>query len=471
MDIYFAGNMVQNKMYLNKGNLKFEDVTNAAGVGGEGRWCTGVSIVDINADGLPDVYVCASFRNDALRRTNLFYINQGNDKNGIPVFKEQAAAYGVADTGLSTQAYFFDYDKDGDLDLYLVTNQLNDPKTPIIFRPKITDGSALNNDRLYRNNGNGTFTNVTKAAGILFEGWGHAACISDFNNDGWPDVYVANDFVSNDLLYINNKDGTFTNRLGEYFKHTGWNAMGTDFADINNDGLPDLISLEMLPESNMRKKRMLGGNEYYNYTNADKFDYTHQYVRNVLQVNSGVTPEGHPVFSDVGFMAGMYQTDWSWCPLLADFDNDGLRDLIITNGLPRDVTDLDYISYDNGQVGAGNFSLALADSLPVVKIPNYAFKNMGNALFENTSKAWGFTQSSFANGSVYADLDNDGDLDIVVNNINEVASVYENTTQDKNLHQLTVSINGSGLNTQGIGATIHLPVSVADRSENKAGLF
>jgi hypothetical protein len=456
MDIYFAGNMVPNKMYLNKGNLKFEDVTNAAGVAGEGRWCTGVSIVDINADGLPDVYVCASFRNDALRRTNLFYINQGNDKNGIPAFKEQAAAYGVADTGLSTQAYFFDYDKDGDLDLYLVTNQLNDPKTPIIFRPKVTDGSALNNDRLYRNNGNGSFTNVTKAAGILFEGWGHAACISDFNNDGWPDVYVANDFVSNDLLYINNKDGTFTNRLGEYFKHTGWNAMGTDFADINNDGLPDLISLEMLPESNMRKKRMLGGNEYYNYTNADKFGYTHQYVRNVLQINSGLTPDGHPVFSDVGFMAGMYQTDWSWCPLVADFDNDGLRDLIITNGLPRDVTDLDYISYDNGQVGAGNFSLALADSLPVVKIPNYSFKNMGNALFENTSKAWGFTQSSFANGSVYADLDNDGDLDVVVNNINEVASVYENTTNDKNLHQLTVSINGSGLNTQGIGATIRI---------------
>ena len=456
MDLYCAGNMVANKLYLNKGSLHFEDVTNAAGVTGDGRWCTGVSVVDINADGWPDIYVSASFCKDALRRTNLLYINKGIDKNGIPVFKEEAAAYGIADTGFSTQGYFFDYDKDGDLDLYLVTNQLNDPKTPIKFRPKLTDGSALNNDRLYRNNGNGTFTNVSKEAGILFEGWGHAACISDFNNDGWPDVYVANDFVSNDLLYINNKNGTFTNRLDEYFKHTGWNAMGTDAVDINNDGLADLISLEMLPEGNMRKKRMLSGNEYYNYTNADKFGYTHQYVRNVLQINSGPTPLGHPVFSDAGFMAGMYQTDWSWCPLVADFDNDGLRDIVITNGLPRDVTDLDYISYDNGQIGVGNFSLALADSLPVVKIPNYSFKNMGNTNFENTSVAWGFTQSSFANGAVYADMDNDGDLDIIINNINETASLYENTSHDKNQHQLTVNIIGSGLNTQGIGANIRI---------------
>ncbi len=457
LDVYFAGNMVANKMYLNKGALHFEDITNIAGVTGEGRWCTGVSVVDINADGWLDIYVSASFRKDALRRTNLLYINKGLDKNGIPVFKEEAAAYGIADTGFSTQGYFFDYDKDGDLDLYLVTNELNDPKTPIKFRPKVTDGSALNNDRLYRNNGNHTFTNVSHEAGIVMEGWGHAACISDFNNDGWPDVYVANDFVSNDLLYINNKNGTFTNRLGEYFKHTGWNAMGTDAVDINNDGLADLVSLEMLPESNMRKKRMLSGNEYYNYTNADKFGYTHQYVRNVLQINSGTTPLGHPVFSDVGFMAGMYETDWSWCPLVADFDNDGLRDLVITNGLPRDVTDLDYISYDNGQIAnTGNLSLALADSLPVVKIPNYSFKNMGNTHFENTSVAWGFTQSSFANGGVYADLDNDGDLDIIINNINEIASVYENTSHDKSQHRLTVDLNGSGLNTEGIGASIRI---------------
>ncbi|HMH24050.1 MAG TPA: VCBS repeat-containing protein, partial [Puia sp.] len=460
-DIYFAGNMVSNKLFLNKGSLKFEDITAAAGVGGEGRWCTGVSVVDLNGDGWPDIYVSASFRPDALRRTNLLYINQGLNKEGVPFFKEMAVAYGIADTGFSTQGVFFDYDHDGDLDLYLVTNELNDPKTPNKFRPKVTDGSARNNDRLYRNNGNGTFTNVSREAGIQIEGWGHAVCISDFNKDGWPDIYVANDFVSNDLLYINNKDGTFTNRLGEYFKHTGWNAMGTDAVDINNDGLVDLISLEMLPEGNLRKKRMLSGNEYYNYTNSQKYGYEHQYVRNVLQINSGMTPGGHPVFSDVAFMSGVYQTDWSWCPLVADFDNDGWRDLIITNGLPRDVTDLDYISYDNGQGGgAANLSLAMTDSLPIVKIANYSFRNTGGFLFENSSVAWGFTQLSFSNGAAYVDLDNDGDLDVVMNNINGDAFIYENTLNTPGhrspQHTLSVSFSGAGLNTDGIGATVHI---------------
>lgn len=283
-DIFLSGNMVSSKLYLNKGHMKFEDITDRAGVTGDGRWCTGVSVVDVNGDGWLDIYVSASFRKDARLRTNLLYINQGVDKNGIPTFKESAVAYGIADTGFSTQGIFFDYDHDGDLDLYIVTNQINDPRTPIRFRPKLTDGSALNNDRLYRNNGNGTFTNVTKEAGILIEGWGHAGCISDFNGDGWLDIYIADDFVSNDLLYINNRDGTFTDRLGEYFHHTGWNAMGTDVVDINNDGLPDIVSLEMLPENNLRKKRMLAGNEYYNYFNSQRFGYTHQYVRNVLQL-------------------------------------------------------------------------------------------------------------------------------------------------------------------------------------------
>ncbi|MBE7172283.1 MAG: VCBS repeat-containing protein [Williamsia sp.] len=461
MDIYLAGNMVSNKLYLNRGSMKFTDNTDAAGVGGNGHWCTGVSVVDINADGWPDIYVSASFRKDPVLRTNLLYINQGINKEGIPSFKESAAAYGLADTGFSTQGYFFDYDRDGDLDLYLVTNQLYDPKTPIRFRPKVTDGSALNTDRLYRNNGNGTFTNVSREAGILIEGWGHAACISDFNMDGWPDVYVANDFVSNDLLYINNRDGTFSNKLGEYFKHTAWNAMGSDVADINNDGLPDLISLEMLPEDNLRKKRMLSGNEYYNYFNDIQFGYEHQYVRNVLQLNSGMTPLGHPVFSDISFMAGMYQTDWSWCPLVADFDNDGLRDLIISNGLPRDVTDLDYISYDNGQGGgAARLSLAMAHTLPVVQIPNYAFKNTNGIQFRNITDAWGLGKASFSNGSAYADLDNDGDLDLVINNINEEAFVYENKLNNQSNHgaghTLTVKLEGSGQNKNAIGTKLHV---------------
>lgn len=460
-DVYFAGNMVSNKLYLNKGALHFQDVTDAAGVGGEGRWCTGVSVVDINNDGWLDIYVCASFRKDPKLRTNLFYINQGLNKEGVPTFKESAASYGLADTGFSTQAVFFDYDRDGDLDMYLVTNELYDPKTPIKFRPKVKDGSAKNTDRLFRNNGNGTFTNVSKEAGITIEGWGHAACIADFNMDGWPDVYVANDFVSNDLLYINNKNGTFTDQLGSYMKHTGWNAMGTDAVDINNDGLIDMISLEMLPEDNQRKKRMLNGNEYYNYTNSTKFGYEHQYVRNVLQINSGMTREGHPVFSDVGFLADVYQTDWSWCPLVADFDNDGFRDIVITNGLPRDVTDLDYISYDNGQGGSGgNLSLAATKSLPIVHIPKYAFKNKGGYSFENISRDWGITQAAFSNGAAYADLDNDGDLDVIINNINEPAFVYENTLnasgQERQEHYLRVSFSGDAKNVQGFGAVAHI---------------
>jgi len=319
----------------------------------------------------------------------------------------------------------------------------------------------LNTDRLYRNNGNGTFTNVSKEAGILIEGWGHSASITDVNFDGYPDIYVSNDFVANDILYVNNKDGTFTDRITDYFKHTSWYTMGTDMADINNDGLTDLISLDMFPESNMRKKRMLSGNEYYNYFNTRQFNYQHQYVRNAFQLNCGMTPEGHPVFSEVGYMADIFETDWSWDPLVADFDNDGYRDVIITNGLPRDVTDLDYISYDNGQgAGAVNSTISKVNALPVVKISNYAFKNTGGFMFANTTKAWGLYKPSFSNGGAYADLDNDGDLDLVINNINDPSFIYENTLnnngQKGNQHSLTVTLAGKGLNIGGTGASVRI---------------
>jgi hypothetical protein len=459
-DVYFSGNMVSNKLYLNKGSLKFADITEAAGVGSEGKWCSGVSVADINGDGWTDIYVSSTFLKDPDLRKNLLFINQGLNKEGIPTFKESAKAYGIDDDGYSTQGVFFDYDNDGDLDLYVVTNVM-DRGTPVAYRPKITDGSAPNTDRLYRNNGNQTFTNVSRQAGILIEGWGHAVSVTDINHDGYSDIYVSNDFIANDILYVNNKDGTFTDRITNYFKHTGWSTMGTDMVDINNDGLIDLVSLEMLPESNPRKKSMLMGDSYITYINNKKFNYQHQYIRNVLQLNCGMTPEGHPVFSDVAFLADMYQTDWSWDPLVADFDNDGYRDMIITNGYPRDVTDLDYISYNNGQgTGAVNSTLAKVDALPVVKISNYAYKNTGGFTFSNTTKAWGLYKPSFSNGGAYADLDNDGDLDLVINNINDPSFIYENTLNSNNQkgkeHSLTVTLAGKGMNIGGTGASVRI---------------
>lgn len=461
-DVYFAGNMVPNKLYLNNGGLKFQDVTDAAAVGGEGRWCAGVSVVDINADGWPDIYVCTSFNNDPQKRCNLLFINQKLNKDGIPTFKESAKSYGLDDNGYNTQAIFFDYNNDGLLDVYVLTNVL-DKGTPVAYRPKISNGTAVNNDRLYRNNGNNTFTNVTRQAGILMEGFGNSVAVTDINHDGWPDIYVGNDFISNDLLYINNKNGTFTNRITDYFKHTGWSVMGSDMVDINNDGLPDLVSLEMLPEENLRKKTMLMGDNYITYINNKKYNYEHQYIRNVLQLNQGETPFGHPQFSDVAYLAGIYQTDWSWTPLVADFDNDGFRDMFITNGYPRDVTDLDHALYSNNQGRSvkENTSLASADSFPVVKTVSYAFKNAGGYSFKNQTSDWGITKPAFSTGGVYADLDNDGDLDLVVNNIDEPAFIYQNTLNDKkqvakNHHYLSVALQGTDKNPGGIGATIRI---------------
>ncbi|AMR30803.1 hypothetical protein A0256_04875 [Mucilaginibacter sp. PAMC 26640] len=461
-DIYFAGNMVPGKLFLNKGALTFTDVTSQAGVSGEGKWCTGVSVVDINNDGRPDIYVSASFKNDPNQRKNMLYINQGINKDSIPTFKESAQAYGLQDTGYSTQAVFFDYDRDGFLDMYLLTNVLG-KTTPVAYRPKIANGSAENNDRLYHNNGNGTFSNVTKAAGILFEGFGNSVSITDINNDGWPDIYVGNDFISNDVLYVNNKNGTFTNQSSAYFKHTGWSVMGSDVVDINNDGLADLISLEMLPEENLRKKTMLVGDNYITYINNSKFKYEHQYIRNVLQLNQGQLQGGHPLFSEVAYLAGVYQTDWSWTPLVTDFDNDGYRDMMITNGYPRDVTDLDHALYTNGQgrTVKENTTVAAADSFPVVKTASYAFRNKGGYLFNDESKTWGITKPTFSTGGVYADLDNDGDMDLVINNIDDDAFVYENTTNTKTQvskahNYFKVALEGDEKNRGGIGATIRI---------------
>ena len=467
-DIYFTGNAVGDKLYLNKGNLKFEDITATAGVEGQGKWSRGVSIVDINNDGLPDIYISCTFLKDSIKRENILYINQGLNKEGIPVFKDMAKEYGLNDNSYTTQAAFFDYDNDGDLDVYLAVNEINQHDNLNNYKKIMKNGESPSTGRLYRNDwdpakGHPVFTNVSRQAGILQEGYSHAVTICDINQDGWKDIYVTNDYLSENILYINNGNGTFTNHSKDYFKHTAFNAMGADVVDINNDGLSDVIELDMNPEDNYRKKTMLGSGNYQSNLNNDYYGYQYQYVRNCLQLNMGNTVGskdslGHPVFSDIGFYSGLAETDWSWAPVVADFDNDGFRDVIVTNGFPKDVTDHDFISYRNTAFAINNKDKLLAQ-IPVVKISNYAFRNNGNLQFSNVTSDWGFDQPTFSNGAVTADLDNDGDLDVVINNINDEALVYENKTNDRKEnrpHYLQVSLEGGVKNKDGFGTWVKI---------------
>ncbi len=467
-DIYFTGNEVPNKLYLNKGDFKFQDITSEANVDGKGRWCRGVAVVDINNDGWMDIYVCATIKKDPNQRKNLLYINQGADKNGIPHFKEMAAEYGLADTVHSTMAAFFDYDNDGDLDMYLVVNEIVNPNTPNVFHKLSRDGSFPSSGRLFRNDWSDSlkhpvFTDVSNKAGIAVEGYGHSVDIVDINHDGWKDIYVANDYLPNDLLWINNHDGTFSEHLSDYFKHTSSNSMGTDITDINNDGLMDIVVVDMNPEDNYRKKMMLNPSNYQTYQNSDLFGYNYQYVRNTLQLNQGPRVNqndsiGDPIFSEISFYAGMAETDWSWTPMVVDFDNDGYRDIIITNGFPKDVTDHDFVAFRNKAYNLVSKS-ELLKQIPEVKRHNYAYKNNGDLTFSDVSGEWGLMTRTFSNGAVYADLDNDGALDLVVNNINDEAMVYRNTLRDKdkeNHHYLQIQFVGDSLNRNGLGAMAEL---------------
>lgn len=454
-DIFFGGNRVSNKLFLNLGNLKFRDVSLESKIAESKKWHSGVAVVDINQDGLMDIYVCATISKDSLSRANILYVNQGLSKDGIPSFVDQATLYGIADTGHSSNAAFFDYDNDGDLDLYVLTNTI-ESNVPTSYRPKINDGSALNTDRLYRNNGDQSFTNVSKQAGIICEGYGLGLAIADINQDGWQDIYVSNDYVSNDLLYINNKNGTFSNNIDQYIRHQSQFSMGNDIADINNDGLLDIITLDMLPEGNLRRKTVINGASYTTYLNNKQYGYSYQYIRNMLQLNNG-----NGTFSEVGQMAGIHQTEWSWSPLFADFDNDGFKDLIITNGFPKDVTDKDFGNFRNGPAGATVDPILLSSYIPVVKVPNRAFKNMDGLTFSDVTERWGMNIPSFSNGAGFADFDNDGDLDYVVNNINDPPFFYENNlykvdSKDNDSHYLRIKLIGDSTNKIGLGAKVVL---------------
>lgn len=457
-DLFFSGNQVPNRLYLNKGNFRFEDVTDKANVNVDRRWNAGVVVVDINNDGWMDVFVCATTNADPALRHDMLFVNQGADGSGVPVFKEQAAEYKIDYNGHSVMAAFFDYDHDDDLDLYILVNQKL-TNVPTNYRAKIVDGTSPNNDRLFRNDGNGSFTDVSMEAGIVHEGFGLGLAITDVNKDGWADIYVSNDYLSNDILYINNQDGTFSNSTGELIPHQSLFSMGNDAADINNDALPDIITLDMLPETNMRKKTTIGNKSYLNYINNETYGYEYQYVRNMLHINNGA--DKGIKFSEVGHLSGIYQTEWSWSSLIADFDNDGNKDIFITNGFPKDITDKDFANYraDVGNVASNMF---LIDSIPVIRIPNYAFRNNGDLTFSDVTEKWGLGEPCFSNGAVFADLDNDGDLDYVVNNINDKAFVFENkllpgdSKDSSKVHYVRFQLQGSATNVNGVGAKVTL---------------
>lgn len=438
-DIFFGGNEVSSRLYINKADLQFEDVTEASGVSTH-QWITGVSVVDINQDGRQDIYLCVAGRTSPENRRNLLYINQGL-KDDIPIFTESANEYGLDDDSYSTMAAFFDYDKDGDLDMYLVNNWLETFNRNNIRNVRV-NGEAESTDNLYRNNGDGTYTDISRDAGILIEGYGLGVVINDINQDSWPDVYVSNDFLSSDLLWINQKDGTFKNEIGNYVKHTTHNGMGIDIADFNNDQLDDIVVVDMLPPGHKRQKLMTPGQNYDHFHQAIDQGYQPQYMRNTLQLNRGKMDDGKVLFSEIAFMAGIAQTDWSWAPLFLDVDNDGLKDLFIGNGYRKDVTDLDFIffganfgsPFGTKETRLKGFSEELK-KLPDVKLTNYIYKNTGTLTFEDKTKSWGLELPTFSNGAAYADLDNDGDLDLITNNIDQDVIVYENlsnTKKDKN---------------------------------------
>jgi hypothetical protein len=453
-DLFFTSNLGQNKLYLNLGNLKFKDITRQAGDGLAGRtgdWKTGVTMADVNSDGLLDIYVCYSGLGDNAKRRNQLFINKGNNK-----FVEMAKQYGLDDPGYSTQAVFFDYNNDGKLDMFLLSHNVKKISN-LEFAQAKAETDELAGNKLFKNQG-GHFVDVSQKAGIIQNPltFGLGVAIADINKDGLQDIYVTNDYNEPDYLYINNGNGTFTEDSKKCFKHLSQFSMGVDIADINNDGLPDMMTLDMLPPDNRRQKLLQLQENYESFELMLNQNLYKQYMRNMLQVNNG---DG--TFSEIGQLAGISNTDWSWCPLIADFDNDGYKDIFISNGYFRDYTNKDFLRYwgDYKLKKAMNHEpfllMDLVKAMPSTTLSNYIFQNNHNLTFTDKKQDWGINKGGISSGSVYADLDNDGDLDLVTNNINSEASILQNMTMETGKkNYLAINLKQPEGNTNAIGSKV-----------------